>query len=218
MKRRFRTKPAVYALAAVTAGGLLSGCMGSATTDSASYTVESAVTSLNVKTSGGTIEVVVGSGRGVKVTESLKYDGDKPLTTHRERDGELTLTAPKDCGGSGIGGSTCQVDYRVEVPKALAATLDSDGGNIVVERAVAGRFTARSDGGRVTAGFADAPDAVDVDSSGGNVVLRLPDGTYAVDASSDGGEQSVRVRTAPDSPHRIRTRTDGGNVSLLPGS
>ncbi|MEV7727349.1 DUF4097 family beta strand repeat-containing protein [Streptomyces sp. NPDC101733] len=218
MKRPFRTKPAVYALAVVISGGLLSGCVGSTTTDSASYTVDSAVTSLKVNASGGTIEVVVGGGGSVKVTENLKYDGDKPRTSHSENGGELTLTAPKDCGGSGIGGSTCQVDYRVEVPKALAATLDSDGGAIVVEQAVAGRLTARSDGGKVTAGFSEAPDSVDINSAGGNVTLRLPDSTYAVDASSDGGNQSVRVRTAPDSPRKIRARTDGGAVQVLPGT
>ncbi|WP_405858803.1 DUF4097 domain-containing protein [Streptomyces sp. NBC_00090] len=216
MKHPFRTKPVVYALTALMAGGFLSGCVGDTTTDSATYTVDSAVTSLKVKTSGGAIEVVVGGGDSVKVTESLTYDGEKPKTSHRETGGELTLTAPKDCGGSGFGGSTCQVDYRVEVPKALAAKLESDGGDIVVDQAVAGSLTARSDGGKVTAGFAEAPESVDISSSGGNVTLRLPDSTYAVDSSTDGGSQNVRVRTAPDSPRKIRTHTNGGTVQLLP--
>lgn len=218
MKRPFRTQPVVYVLTAVMAGGLLSGCTGDTSTESAGYTVDSAVTSLKVKTSGGTIEVVVGGGGSVKVTESLTYDGDKPRTSHRVAGGELTLTAPKDCGGGGFGGSTCQVDYRVEVPKALAATLESDGGDIVVDQAVAGRMTARSDGGKVTAGFSEAPESVDISSSGGNVTLRLPDSTYAVDSSTDGGTQSIQVRTAPDSPRRIRAHTDGGTVQLLTGS
>ncbi|MEV6722457.1 DUF4097 family beta strand repeat-containing protein [Streptomyces xanthochromogenes] len=215
MKRPFRTKTAVYVMAAVVSGGLVSGCMGKTSTDSASYTVDSKVTSLKVKTSGGTIDVVAGSGNGVRVTESLKYDGDKPKTQHLTQGGELSLTAPSDCGG-GLGGSTCEVDYRVEVPKALAATLESDGGNISVDKGVAGRLTARSDGGRVTAGFTEAPDSVDISSSGGNVTIRVPDGAYAVDAATGGGSQSVRVRTDPGSARKIRARSDGGGISVLP--
>ncbi|MEU8542170.1 hypothetical protein AB0C52_19640 [Streptomyces sp. NPDC048717] len=217
MKRPLRTPPVVYALTAVLAGGLLSGC-GAATTESAGYTVDAAVTSLKVTSSGGSIEVVVGGGDSVKVTENLKYDGDKPRTSHTQEGGQLVLTAPKDCGGGFLGGSTCEISYRVEVPKALSATLESDGGDITVDQAVAGRLTARSDGGKVTAGFAQAPDSVDIGSAGGNVVVRVPGGPYAVDSATDGGSQGVRVATAPDAARTIRVRTDGGSAQVLPQS
>ncbi|WP_405700914.1 DUF4097 domain-containing protein [Streptomyces sp. NBC_01383] len=217
MKRPFRTKTAVYVVAAVMSGGLASGCTGKTSEESASYTVDGHVTSLRVKTSGGRIAVVVGSGRSVKVTEELRYDDEKPATKHSTRGGELTLSAPSDCGG-GFSGGTCEVNFRVEVPKALAAGLESDGGDIEVDRGVAGRLTARSDGGSVKAGFAEAPEAVDVTSSGGNVTIRVPDSGYTVDAATDGGSQQVKVRTDPGSAHGIRARSDGGGISVLPNN
>ena len=215
MKPPFRTKTAVYVMAAVISGGLVSGCMGDVTEESASYTVDGKVTSLRVKASGGRIAVVIGGGQSIKVTEEIRYDDEKPATRHSTQGGELKLTAPSDCGG-GFGGGTCEGNYRVEVPKALAANLESDGGDIEVDRGVADQLTARSDGGSVEAGFAKTPDAVDVASSGGNVTIRVPDSGYTVDASTDGGSQQVKVRTDPGSAHKIRARSDGGGISVLP--
>ncbi|MFF0161149.1 DUF4097 family beta strand repeat-containing protein [Streptomyces sp. NPDC005263] len=215
MKPPFRTKTAVYVVAAVISGGLVSGCMGETSEESASYTVDGKVSALRVKASGGRIDVVIGGGKSIKVTEEMRYDDEKPATRHSTQGGELMLTAPSDCGG-GFGGGTCEVNYRVEVPKALAANLESDGGDIEVDRGAAGRLTARSDGGSVEAGFAETPDAVDVASSGGNVTIRVPDSGYTVDASTDGGSQQVKVRTDPGSAHKIRARSDGGGISVLP--
>ncbi|MEU1350931.1 DUF4097 family beta strand repeat-containing protein [Streptomyces sp. NPDC005775] len=217
MKRPLRTKTAVYVMAAVLSGGLASGCTGKTSEESTSYTVDDHVTSLRVSTSGGRIAVVIGGGSSIRVTEEIRYDDEKPATKHSTRGGELALSAPSDCGG-GFGGGTCEVNYRVEVPKALAARLESDGGDIEVDRAVAGRLTARSDGGSVKVGFAEAPEAVDVASSGGNVTIRVPDSAYTVDAATDGGSQQVKVRTDPGSAHRIRARSDGGGISVLPNS
>ncbi|MEV4438734.1 DUF4097 family beta strand repeat-containing protein [Streptomyces sp. NPDC049577] len=215
MPARPGAKALAVLAAAVTGGALLSGC-GSPTTESSSYTVDGRITSLRVKTSGGAIDVVTGSGSTVKVTETLRYSDDKPKTRHETEGGELVLTGPSDCGGGGIGGSTCEVSYRVEVPSALAATLQSDGGDITVDGGVAGKLTARSDGGSVKAGFAAAPDSVDVDSSGGNVTLRVPEGSYAVDAATGGGDQKVGVKTDPSSAHKVRARSDGGRISVIP--
>ncbi|WP_307797708.1 tryptophan 7-halogenase [Streptomyces laculatispora] len=67
----------MYVVAAVMSGGLASGCTGKTSEESASYTVGGHVTSLRVKTSGGRIAVVVGSGRSLKVTEELRYDDDR---------------------------------------------------------------------------------------------------------------------------------------------
>lgn len=217
MKRPLRTKTAVYVMAAVLSGGLASGCTGKTSEESTSYTVDDHVTSLRVTASGGRIAVVIGGGSSIRVTEEIRYDDEKPATRHSTRGGELALSAPSDCGG-GFGGGTCEVNYRVEVPKALAARLESDGGDIEVDRAVDGRLTARSDGGSVKVGFAEAPESVDVASSGGNVTIRVPDGGYAVDAATDGGSQQVKVRTDPGSGHSIRARSDGGGISVLPNN
>ncbi|MFF4404879.1 hypothetical protein ACFY2W_04195 [Streptomyces sp. NPDC001262] len=215
MTTTFRTRTALCALAAVVGGTLLTGC-SKPTEDTASYTVDGQIASLKVKSAGGAIELVGGSSGGIKVTEKLRYSDDKPKTRHVSEGGVLTLTAPDDCGGSGIGGSTCEVSYRVEVPKGLAANLQSDGGNVTVDGGAAGQLTVRSDGGSISVGgFTSAPEAVTVNSSGGNVTLRMPDGSYAVDAVTNGGSQKVGVKTDPGSGHRITARTDGGQVSVV---
>ncbi|MEU7133049.1 hypothetical protein [Streptomyces sp. NPDC046261] len=215
MTTSFRTRAAL-GLAVVVGGALLSGC-GKTSEDTVSYTVDEQIASLKVKSAGGGIELVSGSGSGIKVTEKLRYNNDKPKTRHSTQGGVLTLTAPDSCGGGGgIGGSTCEVSYRVEVPKALEASLMSDGGDITVSGGATGRLAVRSDGGGVTVGgFSAAPDLMDVNSSGGNVTLRVPDGTYAVDASTDGGGQKVDVKTDPASHHKIKARTDGGRISVI---
>ncbi|MFI9239240.1 hypothetical protein [Streptomyces sp. NPDC053079] len=216
MTTSFRTRAALGLVTAAVGGTLLTGC-GKTSEDTASYTVEGQVASLRVKSAGGSIELVGGSGNEVKVTEKLRYSDDKPKTKHHVDNGVLTLTAPDDCGGGGgFGGSTCEVSYRVEIPKALAANLRSDGGGITVSGGVAGRLTARSDGGSITVGgFPAAPESVDVSSSGGDVTLRMPAEAYAVDAATDGGSQKVDVKTDPASGHRIKARSDGGRVSVI---
>ncbi|MFG2529167.1 hypothetical protein [Streptomyces sp. NPDC048516] len=201
----------------VVGGVLLTGCnKAEEDASSSSYTVDEQITSLKVKSAGGSIELVGGSGSGIKVTEKLHYNNDKPKTRHTSAGGVLTLAAPNSCGGGGIGGNTCEVSYRVEVPKALAANLQSDGGNVTVDGGAAGQLTVHSDGGSVTAGkFPAAPESVEVNSSGGNVTLRMPAGAYAVNASTDGGSQKVGVKTDPGSDHKITARSDGGGVSVL---
>jgi hypothetical protein len=214
-------------------GALLTACGGGkVTTESNSYQVSDPVTALRIKSPGGLIEVVAGAGGSIEVTETVRYDGDKPSVSHKAADGSLALEA-SECGG-GIGHKVCQVSYRVTVPKDVAATvrntggdvsvtglagaldLTADGGKVLASGLTAKSFTAKADGGTVNATFADAPDRVHIESAGGSVTAHLPDAAYAVDATADGGKQNVKVRTDPGSPHKVSIRSDGGSVDVLP--
>jgi hypothetical protein len=217
---------------AVSLGTLLTGCGGKVTTETHSYQVSDHISTLQVKSPGGTIAVVAGDGSDVRVTETLRYDGDHPTVSHHTDGGALSLEA-SECG-HGIGHKVCQVSYQVTVPKDVAVKLRNTGGDVTVTglagaldlTADGGKvrasglttrsFTAKADGGTVDAAFTTAPDLVDIDSAGGSVTAQLPDDAYAVDASTDGGSQRVQVRTDPAAPHKVKVRSDGGSVAVLP--
>ncbi|WP_441245353.1 DUF4097 family beta strand repeat-containing protein [Kitasatospora sp. McL0602] len=226
--------PAMVAPLAVTValGAVLTGCGGKVTAETHSYQVADRITTLQVRSPGGTVEVVAGTQDTVQVTETVRYDGDKPTVGHTTSGGALSLEA-SECG-HGIGHRVCQVSYRVEVPKSVevkirntggdvtvtglsgALDLTADGGAVRVAEVTSKRLTAHADGGTVTAKFAAAPDMVDIDSAGGSVTAQLPDAAYAVDATTDGGSQKVQVRTDPGSSHKVKVRSDGGSVAVLP--
>ncbi|WP_316522786.1 DUF4097 family beta strand repeat-containing protein [Kitasatospora brasiliensis] len=215
-------------------GVLLTACGGGkVTTESNSYQVSDAVTALRINSPGGLVEVVAGDGGGVRVTETARYDGDKPSVSHKTAaDGVLVLDA-SECG-HGIGHKVCQVGYRVVVPKGLATTvrntggdvtvtglagaldLASDGGKVLASGLASKSFTAKADGGTVNAAFVETPDRVRIESAGGSVTARLPDAAYAVDATANGGTADVKVKTDPASSHKVTIRSDGGSVSVLP--
>ncbi|MFG2814421.1 DUF4097 family beta strand repeat-containing protein [Streptomyces sp. NPDC048410] len=210
----------------VMAGLALSGCAIQNKTATSEYGIDAKVSALSVTTKGGNIEVVPGDGTGAHVTEKIRYADDKPRTEHSVRDGRLTLTAPSchDCG----------VNYTVSVPRGTTLTLDTEGGNITV-REVDGAMkartgggnvrvtdsapetlSARTDGGNIEASLTRPPSSVDTETGGGNITVHLPRGTYAVEATTSGGRTDVSVPTDPDSPHHIRARTSGGNLTVSP--
>ncbi|WP_412539017.1 rhomboid-like protein [Longispora sp. K20-0274] len=197
------------------------------------------ITALRVQASGGGIEVVAGEPGVIRVRETLRHDRARPRTSHATNAaGELVLESG-DCGFSIVAWfdrEKCTVNYRVQVPAALAVRLESNGGKIVLDRLAgdvqvdadggavratgmtSATFTAHGDGGKLDVAFAGVPDLVDVTGDGGSVTVRLPDAAYAVDAStgSDGTRVEVAVRVDPASPHRIRARSAGSRVSILP--
>ncbi|MGK4582312.1 DUF4097 family beta strand repeat-containing protein [Kitasatospora sp. HPMI-4] len=216
----------------VAAGALLTGCgSDKVSTETQTYQVSEHITTLNVQSPGGTIEVVAGTQNTVQVTETLRYNGDKPKSTHTTSGAQLSLQA-SECGSGLFGDKVCEVGYRVEVPKDVAAhlhssggtikvtglagatELSSDGGAIHADGLTAKQVTAKADGGSISVGFAAVPDQVTLTTSGGNVSTQLPDGVYAVDAGTTGGSQQVQVKTDPSAPHRIKVHTDGGNISV----
>ncbi|MGW4285510.1 DUF4097 family beta strand repeat-containing protein [Streptomyces sp. NPDC004673] len=210
----------------VMAGLALSGCAIQNKTATSEYGIDAKVTALSVTTKGGNIDVVPGDGTGAHVTEKIRYADDKPRTEHSVRDGHLTLTAPSchDCG----------VNYTVAVPRGTTLTLDTEGGNITVRQidgAMAARtgggnvrvtdtapksLSARTDGGNIEASLTRPPSSVDTETGGGNITVHLPRGTYAVEATTSGGRTDVSVPTDPDSPHHVRARTSGGNLTISP--
>ncbi|MFC8664340.1 DUF4097 family beta strand repeat-containing protein [Streptomyces sp. NPDC057199] len=229
--RPARTVALCAALAA--AGALLTACGDSADekSTSRSYTVGGKVTALSVTTPGGSIEVVAGGGDRVKVTERIRYTGDRPTTEHTTSGGTLSLNPGDGCGPAG-GPTDCRVSYRVEVPRSVSADLDSSGGDVTVTglagaievTAAGGRVRAddvsatslrvSAQGGSVQAGFTAAPSSVDVDTKAGDVTVRVPNEAYAVDVSAKGGSENVGVRTDPASARKITLNTEGGSVRL----
>ncbi|WP_121748261.1 hypothetical protein [Streptomyces sp. E2N166] len=191
---RLRTRHLSVAVLTLAAGGLATGCeVGEegARSERTSYDVSGKVSALDVRTPGGDVEVVAGDGSTVRVTEKVTYSGDEPETEHATRGGTLLLTAGDGCAADG-GASMCTVDYSLEVPRALAAVLESRGGDVSVsglagapevtsgggevttDRLTSRRFTVAGDGGAVDARFTTAPDTVDVDTRAGDMSVRVP--------------------------------------------
>jgi DUF4097 and DUF4098 domain-containing protein YvlB len=225
------------ALAAAVGIALLAGGCGIGTPQfsqsaSASYQVGGSVTSLDVDTAGGTIEVDAGAQTTtVQVTETVHYNNTEPDAVHSLSGGVLSLSDP------GCANDRCEVDYVVRVPAAVAARLSSHGGQITVH-GLAGSLDAQSSGGDVTAdsaastsvtvssagggvslAFTAVPDSVDVSSSGGSATVALPAGTsYAVTEDASGGSQKVAVPVDPRSPHTVKVRSSGGDIAVVSAS
>ena len=122
---------------------LLSGCMtDDKTSETNSYTVSDAVSALKVRSRGGLIDVVASDRATVEVTEKLRYSGSKPETEHAVSGSTLSLDM-KDC-------SSCEVSYRIKVPRTLAVTLLSEGGDVRVN-AVSGKLAVTTNGGSASA-------------------------------------------------------------------
>ncbi|WP_030817022.1 DUF4097 family beta strand repeat-containing protein [Streptomyces sp. NRRL F-2799] len=208
----------------VAAGVALSGCAVQDKSATSRYGIDAKVTALSVTTKGGNIDVVPGEGTGARVTEKIRYAGDKPRTEHSVSDGRLTLSAPRcdDCG----------VNYTVSVPPGTTLTLDTEGGNITV-REVNGvmkartgggnvrvtdtapkTLSARTDGGNIEASLTKPPTTLTAETGGGNVKVALPRAPYAVDATTSGGRNTISVPTDPASPHHVTIRTGGGNINV----
>jgi hypothetical protein len=207
----------------------VTGCDDPKQTDTMSYDLSSSVTAVSVHSFGGRITVTAGAGDTVHVTETPRWTGARPTPGHRIDASRLTFTS----GCQGHRGD-CGVDYRIEVPAGVSATLDSAGGAISVDglagrldlssgggaintnRIASGHVTARTGGGSSVLDFAVPPAVVSADSAGGDVTVRLPGQPYAVDARSDGGDTRIEVGADPAAPHRIEVRADGGDILLTP--
>ncbi|MFG3146830.1 DUF4097 family beta strand repeat-containing protein [Streptomyces sp. NPDC048243] len=222
-------KTKASAAAALTLMALAAGCSSDdETSESSSYTVKEAVSALSVNSNGGLIELVASDRTTVQVTEKFLYSGSKPKTRHAVSGATLTIETPGCSGDS----SPCEVSYRIEVPRKLAVSLNSEGGDAEVE-GLAGKLTVATEGGsasaeklasgtvRIASGggdadaaFTSAPDSADVSTDGGDLTVRLPAGSYTVDADAEGGEEKVSVKTDPASSHKVIARSGGGSVSV----
>lgn len=130
-------------------------------------------------------------------------------------------------------GSDCSVDYRVEIPPGLAATLNSGSGTLTLRdlsgevTAVSGsgdidasglrarRFRAEAGSGDVEAGFKETPDHVEVETGSGEATAYLPGGKYDVTLETGSGDKTVQVTDDPSSPRKITLRTGSGDAGVL---
>ncbi|MFJ2031020.1 DUF4097 family beta strand repeat-containing protein [Streptosporangium sp. NPDC087985] len=226
-------KNVIVAGALLGAALVLSGCridvdFGHRQQAVASYDVPGELTALDVHTGSGDVVVNESDRSGVRVTETLHWSGDKndrPRTEHPVDGGTLTLR--QDC-------SNCAVDYRVEIPKGLKATLETDSGNITLRtltgevNATAGsgdiaasglgakRLVAGTGSGDVKLTFAVVPDHVEVETGSGDATVRLPKAGYNVTAETGSGDRTVRVTNDPSSSSTVSVRTGSGNAKVLP--
>lgn len=222
-------KTKASAAAALTLMVLVAGCTSDdEKSESSSYTVKEAVSALSVKSNGGLIELIASDRSTVQVTEKFLYSGSKPKTRHAVSDSTLSIETPGCSGNS----SPCEVSYRIEVPRKLTVSLNSEGGDAEVT-GLAGKLTVSTDGGsasaeklasttvKITSGggdtaavFTSAPDSAEVSTAGGDVSVRLPAGSYAVEADADGAEENVTVKKDPASSHKVIVRSGGGSISV----
>ncbi|MFI6510188.1 DUF4097 family beta strand repeat-containing protein [Streptosporangium sp. NPDC050855] len=194
--------------------------------DVVSYDVADGVKALNVDSGSGDIVVTASDRSGVRVTETLHWRGDRPVTEHPVNDGTLSLRYRCD-------GHNCSVDYKVEVPRAVSADLDTGSGTITLRglagqvKAVTGsgdieavglgskRLTAEAGSGEIETGFTVAPDLVEIESGSGDVVTRVPAGGYDVTTETGSGDRTVEVTRDPSSPRKITIKTGSGDAQVL---
>jgi hypothetical protein len=193
------------------------------------------VTSVNVQSYGSPIQVAVGQGPGITVTEAVSFNQGNPApqVTAAVSGGRLTLDAP-ECADSG-----CSVGFVVRVPARVSVTAVSSGGDIAVAGAadasldsgggavratgVSGSLVISAQGGPVTvAGTAGA----NIESGGGPVRAAGVDGTLTVSsengpltvtglsgslhADTGGGPAFAQGINAPD----VTVSTEGGDARL----
>jgi len=196
------------------------------------YTVDTAVTAVDVVSVAGDITVTESGRSGVAVTEALFWRGGadaRPRTRHEVKDGVLVLRY--ECPASSR--PRCWVDYRVEVPRGVRVQASGTAGNVTLrglsgdvtastgageitgEELTARRLVGRSGAGDVEVRFGAAPDDVRIDVGAGNGTVYLPAGRYAVTAETAVGERVVGVDRDDSAPHRIVVRSGAGDAKVL---
>jgi hypothetical protein len=186
-------------------------------------TITQPVTSLDVRSYGGPIQIKAGSGgHDVTVAEAMTYSGHRPAVTATVSHGELTLDAPA-CASA-----ACGVGFTVTVPARVTVTAVSDGGAIMIGDTAAADLT--SGGGPVEAANVDGP--LQASTDGGSLTVVNLTGSLQADTGSGpvfaagvtaatatiatgGGAVRLWFATAPDS---VRVTTGGGPAYLsVPG-
>ncbi|MEV4252012.1 DUF4097 family beta strand repeat-containing protein [Spirillospora sp. NPDC049652] len=184
----------------------------------------------------GSVEVVGADVTAVSVTERLRFTKNgRPSVRHQVVDGRLE--ASYSCPNSfSLTGHTCEVDYRVTVPRTVAADLRTDTGHIKVTGVNAqitartntgsitgtalrppssARISARADTGSIRLTLATAPAGITANANTGQIRIAVPGKQqYAVNVDTNTGSKKVDVPTAPNASHTIKAHTDTGDVSL----
>ncbi|GAA1615004.1 hypothetical protein GCM10009733_009080 [Nonomuraea maheshkhaliensis] len=214
----------------------LTGCGigGPAERDTVAYDVADKVAALQVETDSGSIEVVESQRQGIHVTEVLSWRKNKPETSHQVRGDTLALSF--DCPstwGWGAAGTSCDVSYKVEVPKGLRVKVTSDSGALTLT-GLSGELDARSDSGAIEAGglsarqvaaktdsgavglkFTGAPDKVTTATDSARISVHVPEGPYKVVATTDSGGKNIRASVDDSAPRLIELTSDSGDLEVV---
>lgn len=162
------------------------------------------VTSVNVQSYGGWVQVTGAAVRHVTVTETTSAPGQgdsTPPVAATVRDGRLSVGSPA-CGTWG----NC-AGFKVTVPRNVAVTVASQGGPVAVSGVAAVNLS--SDGGYMAVSRVDGP--VTVTTGGGP--LNLTDVTGSLQADTGNGSLVASGITA-----RTATITTQGGPAQLTGS
>jgi hypothetical protein len=189
-------------------------------------TVTQPVTTLNVQSYGGPVQVTAGPVHRVQVTEAITYDprqSGPTLVTQSVSGGILTLTESA-CAQE----SDCSVGFMVTVPQGVGVAADTQGGSLVVSgtasasldsgggpvrvSGISGHLIVSTGGGSLVLSGLTGP--LVADTGGGSV---MASGVAAATATviTGGGQARIGFSAAPDG---VFVSTDGGPAALtLPG-
>jgi DUF4097 and DUF4098 domain-containing protein YvlB len=204
----------------------LTGCAlaGPESTDVRSYAIGGQVRGLDLVSQAGAVEVRAVGG-SPRVTETVRYRGPLPVTSHDLKDGTLELRNDK-C-------SNCSVSYLVEVPAGTTVhvhtdagavrltgmsgdlTVETDAGEIDGTGLGSAHTVATSRAGKISLGYQADPSTVDAKTTAGAVEIHLPGtGSYAVDAGTRAGNTTIGVPTNPEATRKISAHTEAGSVAV----
>lgn len=218
---------------------LLGGCgagdlLGPQHEEKVDYSVTEAVRTIELDTGSGDITVIESERSGIAVTETLRWrggDDGKPRTSHRVNGERLSLT--HECPSGGLVQS-CDVDYRVEIPRGIGIKAETGSGNIVLRdltgdievstgsgdiegKGLSGkRLIGDIGSGDIEVRFRTAPDEIDVKTGSGDSVIWVPARAYNVTVDTGAGDAQVEVERDRSAPHKIVLRTGSGDAKVLP--
>nr|SBP00226.1 lipoprotein [Nonomuraea gerenzanensis] len=214
---------------------VLTGCgLGEHNADTVTYDVTDKVAALRVEADSGTVEVVESDRAGIHVSERLTWRKEKPKTSHEVRGDtlELAFTCPTSWG-LGAAGVSCDVSYRVEVPKGLRVTAGTDSGDLTLKNLsgeveassdsgaieAAGltgkRVVMRTDSGDVTLTFTGQPDKVTTSTDSGRIEIHVPQGPYNVVTRTDSGGKEITAASDASAPRSIEAVSDSGDLAVM---
>ncbi|MFC4118845.1 DUF4097 family beta strand repeat-containing protein [Nonomuraea zeae] len=221
----------LLALAALSAG---CGVVGPLDEETASYDVADKVAALQVEADSGTVEVVESDRQGIHVTEQLSWRKNKPEPSH-EVQGD-TLVLKFKCAttwGLGSGAASCEVSYKVEVPKGLRVKVRSDSGTLTLKNLSGGleassdsgtieasglagkQVVTRTDSGDMTLAFTGQPDKVATTTDSGRTVVRVPSGPYNIVARTDSGDKKIEAAADSSAQRSIELTSDSGDLEVV---
>ncbi len=189
------------------------------------------ITTLDVATDTGAVEILGGSVEEVTIRSVLRerHDGDAEASV--EIDGDRIVIVG-DCDHHWW--DPCSVGFVVTVPSEFDVrvntgngrveasgidgdmTIETDNGAIEATALGGDAVVTETDNGRIRLAFDTAPLSVRADTDNGAVSVRLPDDgdRYAVDADSDNGHVGVTVGTDPAAERHVVARSDNGSIDI----